>query len=110
MGFYRETPGPVQIRSSVYADGVQVYVHIPSHLRNRLEVVVGHRMEGRIDRIESAGGMTRSIDAAVSLQVMGYWHELHLPDDVVQQFGIRPGDQAWITIHRIVRHGVAMDV
>lgn len=110
LGFYREASEPVGINCRGLEDGTALYVLIPSHLRNRLEVVVGNRMEGRIERIESACGKTRSIDADVSLNLEGYWNELHLPNEIVQKLGIFKGDEIHLAIDRIIRYGQTIDV
>lgn len=110
LGFYREMPGPIKITCRVLKDGTALYVLIPSHLRNRLEVVVGNRMDAWIERIEPVCGKTRSIDAEVSLNVEGYWNELHLPNEIVQKFGILEGDKIQMAIHRIIRYGQTINV
>jgi hypothetical protein len=110
LGFYREVRGPIKINCRVLKDGTALYVLIPSHLRNRLEMVVGNRMEGLVDRIESVCGKTRSIDAEVSLNVEGYWNELHLPNEIVQKFGVLEGDKIHMAIHRIIRYDQTINV
>jgi len=69
MGFYKESDGPEEMSSRVYADPTGLYLHIPSHIRNRLEVVVGNRIEGRLDRLERDGGESRSIQADTAFEV-----------------------------------------
>ena len=110
MGFYKESDGPVELASRVYADPTGMYLHIPSHIRNYLEVVVGNRIEGRLDRIETNNGESRSMQADAVLEVKGYWHEIYLPENMVTRFGIRSGDIIHLTLHRIVRYGQVVDV
>lgn len=79
LGFYKETPGAAQMTSRVYADSEGFYVHLPSHLRNRLQVVVGNRIEGRFERIETGEGECISVQHDAIFEVRGYWHEMRLP-------------------------------
>ena len=110
MGFYKASKGPVEMASRIYSDQTGWYVHIPSHLRNRLEVTVGNRIEGRLDRIETDGETSRPMHVDAVLEVKGYWHEMHLPNEVVSKWGIRRGDTLHLTLHRIIRYGRVMDV
>ena len=105
LGFYREHPGPAEMTSRVYADSQGLYLHLPSHLRNRLEVVVGNRIEGRIEQIETGGGECMSVQHDVTFEVEGYWHEMRLPAAVAERFDLRCGDVIHLTLMRISRFG-----
>jgi hypothetical protein len=105
MGFYKETDGPVNMVSRVRADSLGLYVHLPSHLRNRLEVVVGNRLEVQLEQVHADGTMPREIRADALLEVKGYWHELYLPDEVVTRYGIHCHDLLQMTLYRIHQHG-----
>lgn len=109
LGFYKESKGPVEMTSRVYADQAGLYLHIPSHIRNRLEVVVGNRIEGRLERLESDGGESRSIQADTVFEVKGYWHEMRLTDDVVKRFEIREGDALYLFLDRVIRYHEVVD-
>lgn len=104
MGFYKETDGPVKMVSRVYADPTGLYVHLPSHLRNRLEVVVGNRLEARLEQMLSDTNRPEIIGIDAVLQVKGYWHEMYLPDDVVTRYRIRCNDLLHMTLYRIHQH------
>ena len=110
MGFYKENEGPVRMLSKVYADTTGLYVHLPSHLRNRLEVVVGNRLEARLEQILSDTNRPDIIGFDAVLEVKGYWHEMYLPDDVVTKYCIRCHDLLQMTLYRIHQHGRIFDV
>jgi hypothetical protein len=110
MGFYKESDGSVEMTSRVYSDQTGFYLHIPCHIRNLLEVAVGNRIEARLDRIETSGGESRSMQADALLEVKGYWHEMYLPDNMAPRFGILSGDTVHLTLHRIARYGQVVDV
>lgn len=105
MGFFKEGDGPETIVSRVHADPAGLYVHLPSHLRNRLEVVVGNRLEVLLEQVHSGVDMPREIHTDALLEVKGYWHELYLPDDAVKTCGIRCHDLLKLTLYRIHQHG-----
>lgn len=110
MGFFKEADGPETIISRVHTDPAGLYVHLPSHLRNRLEVVVGNRLEVLLEQVHSGADMPREIHADALLEVKGYWHELYLPDEVVARYGIRCHDRLQMTLYRIHQHGMIYDV
>lgn len=110
MGFFKEVDGPATIVSRVYADAAGMYVHLPSHLRNRLEVVVGNRLEVLLEQVHADGTVPREIKTAALLEVKGYWHEMCLPDDVVTKCRIRCSDLLKMTLYRIHQHGRRLDV
>jgi len=110
MGFFKESDGPETLVSRVHADPAGLYVHLPSHLRNRLEVVVGNRLEVLLEQVLSGADIPREIHAHALLEVTGYWHELYLPDEVVTRYGIRCHDLLQMTLCRIHQHGRIYDV
>lgn len=110
MGFFKEGDGPETIVSRVHADPAGLYVHLPSHLRNRLEVVVGNRLEAVLEQVHSGTDNPREIHADVLLEVTGYWHELYLPDEVVTRYGIRCQDLLQVTLYRIHQHGRMVNI
>jgi len=110
MGFYKEADGPVKMVSRVYADSTGLYVHLPSHLRNRLEVVVGNRLEVLLEQVHSDLNVPREIRTDAVLEVKGYWHEMYLPDDVVKSYSIRCNDLLQMTLYRIHQHGRMFDI
>ncbi len=97
LGFFKEGDGPETIVSRVHADSAGLYVHLPSHLRNRLEVL--------LEQVHSGADMPREIHTDALLEVKGYWHELYLPDEVVKTCGIRCHDLLKLTLYRIYQHG-----
>ncbi|MCA1792848.1 MAG: hypothetical protein LC660_03065 [Desulfobacteraceae bacterium] len=110
MGFYKETDGPVNLVSRVRTDSLGLYLHLPSHLRNRLEVVVGNRLEVLLEQTHSDANMSRAINADALLEVKGYWHEMYLPYDVVTRYCIRCNDLLQMTLYRIHQHGRVFDI
>lgn len=110
MGFFKEADGPEAIVSRVHADPTGLYVHLPSHLRNRLEVVVGNRLEVLLEQVHAGADMPRQIHADALLEVKGYWHELYLPDEVVTRYGIHCHDLLQMKLCRIHQHGRIYDV
>lgn len=110
MGFFKEADGPATIVARVYADAAGLYVHLPSHLRNRLEVVVGNRLEVLLEQVHSDMNISREIRTDALLEVKGYWHEMYLPDDVVTKYRIHHRDQLQLTLYRIHQHGRILDI
>jgi hypothetical protein len=110
LGFYKERQGPEELFAPIRGYSSGLYVEIPTHLRNRLEVVVGSRFVGKLSRVIKENGEMRDIQAEGIFDVKGYWNEMHLPKEMVRQYELKKGDSVEIILHQIINHGDTMDV
>jgi len=87
-------------------DGSSLYLEIPTHLRNRAEIVVGSRLKGRLKRIYRKGGREKiKVEKPFDWEVEGYWNELHIPHEDASKFGIKKGDYLEILFEKVVNYG-----
>jgi len=110
LGFYKENHGPEELIATTCGDSSGLYVEVPSHLRNRLEVAVGSRFVGKFIRTIEKNGEKIHIQAKGIFEVKGYWNEMHLPDLMVQRFGIKKGDSLKFVLHQIINYGEETDI
>jgi len=61
-------------------------------------------------RVTKRNGEKLKIDAEVVFEVKGYWNEMHLPHEMVRQFGFERGDSAEIILYQIINYREAMAV
>ncbi len=110
LGFYKESDGPEKLLAQVHGDSSALYVDMPTHLRNRLEVVVGSRFVGKLIRVIKENGERLDIQAEGVFEVKGYWNEMHLPDEMVRKYRLKQGDSAEFILRQIINHGYTIDV
>ena len=110
LGFYKENHGPEKLIGPICGDSSGLYVEVPTHLRNRLEVVVGSRFVGELMRTIKKNGEMIPIGAEGVFEVKGYWNEMHLPDLMVQRLGLKKGDSLKFVLHQIINYGETIDV
>lgn len=104
LGFYKEGVDRVVLR--VMGDGSSLYVEIPSHLRNRAEIVVGSRLKGKLKKIYRTGKKEEErVNQDFDWEIEGYWHELHIPRDEAHTLNINPGDYLELVFERVVNYG-----
>ncbi len=104
LGFYKEFEQD-RVILSVKEDGGFWFVEVPSHLRNRLELVVGSRLKGWLERIQPKKGPGSSLKKKIDWEIVGYWHELHIPPDLVKKFKLKDGDQLTLKFESVVNYG-----
>lgn len=104
LGFYKE--GEDRVVLKVMGDGSSLYLEIPSHLRNRAEVVVGSRLKGKLKKIyRTDTKQGEKVDREFDWEVEGYWNELHIPRDEANALKIRPGDYLELVFQKVVNYG-----
>ncbi len=104
LGFYKEFDQD-RVILPVKEDGGLYYVEVPSHLRNRLELVVGSRLKGWLERIQPKKGKAQTPKWKIDWEIVGYWHELHIPLDIVKKFKLKDGDQLTLKFEKVVNYG-----
>ncbi|HAP31868.1 MAG TPA: hypothetical protein DCQ14_02245 [Firmicutes bacterium] len=107
MGFYKETEGPEELTLEIIRGaGGELYVEIPTGLRNRMEIVVGNLIKCIVAGIvDEKGHYTRTIMGDVVWEIVGYWNELHLAEADIQQYGLKQGDRIKLVLKSAVQHG-----
>lgn len=109
LGFYKE--GLDRVILKVMGDGSSLYVEIPSHLRNRAEVVVGSRLKGKLKKIyRTSKKEGEKVDRDFDWEVEGYWHELHIPKDEAHVLNINPGDYLELVFEKVVNYGEEVEL
>jgi hypothetical protein len=104
LGFYKELRRD-KIVLEVKKEGDSHFVEIPSHLRNRLELVVGSRLRGFIHQIRRKDGDEFGCGERIDWEIVGYWHELGIPADFAERFRLREGDFLEIDFESVVNYG-----
>ena len=105
LGFYNERERD-EVILEVKDDGSSLYVEIPTHLRNRAEIVVGSRLKGKIKAIYRRGGREKvRVGRPFEWEVEGYWNELHLSPDDVSALSIAAGDYLELVFEKVINYG-----
>ena len=104
LGFYKERRRD-EVALEVKKEGGSYFVEIPSHFRNRLEIVVGSRLRGFVHQIRRRDGDEFGCEERIDWEIVGYWHELHIPQGFVERFGLREGDFLEIVFESVVNFG-----
>jgi hypothetical protein len=104
LGFYKEHRRD-EVVLEVKKEGGSYFVEIPSHLRNRLEIVVGSRLRGFVHQIRRRDGDDFGCREWIDWEIVGYWHELGIPADFVNHFRLREGDFLEIAFESVVNYG-----
>ena len=106
MGFYKEVGDDILI-GELKGDRDGLYIELPSGFRNRLEIVVGNKIRFILDAIVGQGGQSlRDIKKEVMGEVIGYWNELHLPQEDISRYNIQKGDKLRLMVKSVIQHGV----
>ena len=104
LGFYKERRRD-EVVLEVKKEGDSYFVEIPSHLRNRLELVVGSRLRGFVHQIRRRDGDEFGCGERIDWEIVGYWHELGIPEGFVERFRLRQGDFLGIAFESVVNYG-----
>jgi FKBP-type peptidyl-prolyl cis-trans isomerase 2 len=104
LGFYKEKAGFEEIVALVKGDPLQLYIEIPSRIRNRMEIVVGNRIRCIVkDIIDKEGNSVAEVNQETLWEVMGYWHELYIPPEDASRYGVKKNDYARLVLRSVVR-------
>lgn len=105
LGFYKERSKDRMILQ-VKGDGSSLYLEIPTHLRNRVEIVVGSRIKGTLKALYRRGGREEAkLNRPFDWEVVGYWNELHIPPMEASRLGIQEGDYLELVAEKVVNYG-----
>jgi len=104
LGFYKERQRDEMVLE-VKKEGGSYFVEIPSHLRNRLEIVVGSRLRGFVRHIRRRDGDESGCEERIDWEIVRYWHELDIPAGFVERFGLREGEYLAIAFESVVDYG-----
>jgi len=110
LGFYKKSDGPEKLLAQVHGDSSALYVDLPTHLRNRLEVVVGSRFVGKLIKVIKQNGERLELQAERVFEVKGHWNEVHLPHEMVREYRLKQGDSAEIILRQITNYGNTRDI
>ncbi len=106
LGFYKEEGDEVLI-GELKGDQEGFYVELPSGFRNRMEIVVGNKIKFFLDSIlDRDGHLLSEIGKEVMGEVIGYWNELHLPQEDISRYNIQKGDKLRLMVKSVIQHGV----
>ena len=105
LGFYKEREKD-EVILEVKNDGTSYFVEIPTHLRNRAEIVVGSRVKGSVIGIYKKGGKEKvKLKKPFDWEVEGYWNELHIPKEEATALGIEVGDYLHLEFKSVINYG-----
>ena len=105
LGFYKEREKDEAILE-IKDDGASYFVEIPTHLRNRAEIVVGSRIKGNLLGIYKKGGEKKvELRRTFNWEVEGYWNELHIPKEEVSTLGLKVGDYLHLEFKSVINYG-----
>ncbi len=104
LGFYKEYDHD-RISLEVKEDGGFYFVEVPSHLRNRLEIVVGSRLKGVVEKIQKKKKVF-PLKKRIDWEIVGYWHELHIPLEFVKSCRLKGGDRLTLKFESVINYGV----
>lgn len=107
LGFYKPHEGPDELVGALKTDDYgELYLEIPTSLRNRAEVVVGNIFKGEIAGITDVeGNITKKIGEDADMEVKNYWNELHIDNEDAKKHGLKEGDYLKVVLTRIVQYG-----
>jgi len=95
----------------VKGDPPQLYIEIPSEIRNRVEIVVGNRIRCIVKGIVDKEGNTMSeIDQEALWEVIGYWHELYIPPEDASRYGLKKNHHVRVILKSVVRASEEIEV
>jgi hypothetical protein len=91
-----------ELTARVYGDEDGLFVYLPSAIRNRYEVVVGDRFYCVLQAVSPSDGQdARPVEHEGWWEIKGYWHELHIPPQLVTELGLRPGHHLTLRLERV---------
>jgi len=83
----------IRIVQRVCGTPPELYLYLPAELRNRWEIAVGDRIAGVLERVIKDGEEPLAVGEGIDWPVAGYWHELHIPAEVIDRYDLKPGDR-----------------
>lgn len=111
LGFYKEKAGSEEIVALIKGDSPELYVEIPSGIRNRMEIVVGNRIRCIIKGIvNKEGNTTTEINQETLWEVIGYWHELYIPPEDASRYGLKKNSYVRLILKSVVRPGEEVEI
>ena len=104
MGFCRLKEGPEEMVGLIKGVSPELYIEIPSEVRNRMEVIVGTKVKCFVVAIMDKSGNTLvQINQERIWEIIGYWHELYIPPEDASTFGLKQGDYISLILKSVDR-------
>ncbi len=111
MGFYKEKAGSEEIVALVKGDPPQLYIEIPSGIRNRMEIVVGNKIRCIVkDIVDKEGNPIAEVNQETLWEVMGYWHELYILPEDASRYELKKNDYARLILRSVVRGSEEVEI
>lgn len=111
LGFYKEKTGSEEIVALIKGSSPELYVEIPSGIRNRMEIVVGNKIRCVVKSIvDEDGNPITEINQETLWEVIGYWHELYIPPEDASKYGLRKNSYARLVLKSVVRDGEEVEI
>jgi hypothetical protein len=111
LGFFKEEEGNEELTRKLKGDHDGFYVEISSGFRNRMEVVVGNKVRVIVDSvIHKNGNVLKEIKKEVICEVIGYWNELHIPQEEICRYGLKKGDEIKLILKSVIQFGTEKPV
>jgi|Deesub1362A_J573_1020465.scaffolds.fasta_scaffold00569_5 hypothetical protein len=84
-----------EVELTLHGEGNELFVYLPTALRNRGEILVGHQIFCRVLEADDGRG------EGSWWEVRGYWHELHPPPELRGRLGMRAGQRVRLRLERL---------
>lgn len=101
---------PERIVKRVQESPEGLFVYAPSETRNRYEISVGDRVRCTLVSLTKKEGHRVEVNRSVTLEVRGYWNELHFPAEVLSELGVEGGDYVELVLEELVRCGEGVKI
>ncbi len=79
-----------------------LFIYLPSELRNKYELAVGDALVCSVSNFYSSEKVSERAEDD-RWHIEGYWNELHIPRKIAEKYRVETGDKLEITIKGIVR-------
>lgn len=97
---------PEQIVARVYGQNSDLFVYLPAAIRNRYEILVSDKLYCRLlDVLGPAGDSILKAGNEGWWEIKGYWHELHLPSELVEKLSLHPGHLLVLRLQKVSKPG-----
>ena len=107
LGFYKESEGPEELIAEIKeGENGELYIELPSGIRNRMEIVVGNKIKCVIDGVvDKNGSAMKNINEETVWEVVGYWNELHLAEEQIKKHSFKQGDRIKLKLKSVIQWG-----
>jgi len=107
LGFYKKGEGPEELVAEIKeGEGGELYVELPSGIRNRMEIVVGNKIKciiaGLVDKYDN---FLSKVNEEKTWEVVGYWNELHISQEEITRYRFKNGDRVKLLLKSVIQWG-----